>query len=383
MDRRTLLRNLGGLAAAGGFGLGCAGNTDRVVTGPPGELSRVSGGVWEPSRARAFAPVNVDPSREIRTVVGLRPFRPSGFRVGVERFDHKLVVHNYGHGGGGVTLSWGTALLAAEMAAGADTRRCAVIGCGAVGLATARIMQRRGWKVTIHARDLPPDTTSNIAGGQWSPSMVSDAGMTCAAYDEQFQQAARRGHQYFQHMVGNRYAVRWIENYVAGSQVPLTDRGGLADLYPDIRVLRPDEHPFGAPYAYRYTTMLVEMPVYLDALQRDFHLAGGRIVVRSFHMPSELQQLPEQVIFNCAGLGARELFGDSELIPVKGQLTVLLPQPQVDYIAIKDDLYMFPRSDGILLGGTHERGVETLGPNLEAKARILSGHGELFASPAA
>ena len=323
----------------------------------------------------------VHPDREIRTVVGLRPFRPSGFRLEAERLDGKVVVHNYGHGGGGVTLSWGTAHLAADVAAAIEPRQCAVIGCGVIGLATARTLQRRGWSVTIYARHLPPLTTSNIAGGQWSPSMVSDPGSTSAAYDAQFEVAARRAHRAFQNMVGERYGVRWIENYVAGSQPPSTDRGGLADLYPDIQVLGPDEHPFGTPYAYRFTTMLVEMPRYLDALERDFRLAGGSIVVRCFATAAELGQLPDPVIFNCTGLGAAELFGDAEMMPVKGQLTMLLPQPEVDYIVVKGDLYMFPRSDGILLGGTHERGVAAMEPDVAAKARILEGHRQLFAAP--
>ena len=81
---------------------------------------------------------------------------------------------------------------------------------------------------------------------------------------------------------------------------------------------------------------------------------------------------------NCTGLGARELFGDRELTPIKGQLTVLLPQPNVDYAVVTRDLYMFPRVDGILLGGTHERGVETLEPDLEAEQRILAGQRAIF-----
>lgn len=58
---------------------------------------------------RHFTPVNVSRERVIRTVVGLRPFRPSGFVVRAESLGDKLLVHNYGHGGGGVTLSWGCA----------------------------------------------------------------------------------------------------------------------------------------------------------------------------------------------------------------------------------------------------------------------------------
>src|SRR5215208_2608049 len=65
---------------------------------------------------RHFAPVKVARNRVIREVVGLRPYRPSGFMVDAKRFGNKLLVHNYGHGGGGVTLSWGTASLAVDLA---------------------------------------------------------------------------------------------------------------------------------------------------------------------------------------------------------------------------------------------------------------------------
>jgi len=80
------------------------------------------------------------------------------------------------------------------------------------------------------------------------------------------------------------------------------------------------------------------------------------------------------------GRRGRTLFNDPELIPVKGQLTFLLPQPEVQYAVLGGDLYMFPRSDGILLGGTHERGNWSLEPNLESKERILAGHKALFDS---
>ncbi|MFT6824056.1 MAG: D-amino-acid oxidase, partial [Pseudohongiellaceae bacterium] len=131
--------------------------------------------------ARNFTPsglplrrVIVSPDRVIRTIAGSRPFRPSGFRLEAESFGDKTVIHNYGHGGGGITLSGGTSYLAMELAEQTAHRRCAVLGAGAVGLAAARLLQDRGWDVTIYTRDLPPNTTSNIAGGQWSPTSVYD-----------------------------------------------------------------------------------------------------------------------------------------------------------------------------------------------------------------
>src|SRR5580704_4133694 len=83
--------------------------------------------------SRRLVPVNVEKERIIRTITGLRPYRPSGFVVRTESIEGKTIVHNYGHGGGGVTLSWGSAHLAVEQALPTNARRMAVIGAGAVG----------------------------------------------------------------------------------------------------------------------------------------------------------------------------------------------------------------------------------------------------------
>jgi D-amino-acid oxidase len=337
--------------------------------------------VVEPSRRSAR--VKVSPERIIRTVVGLRPFRPSGFVVRPDKIDDKTVIHNYGHGGGGMTLSWGTSHLAVERAAETAHNEFAVLGCGGVGLTTARLLQRRGFRVTIYAKDLPPNTTSNIAGAQWSPAEVYDADHQTPAFTDQFVRAAHLSQREYQNLVGDYYGVRWIENYVISEQPFQRPQGtgqGIADLYPDAHDVPPNDHPFGrGVYVRRFTTMLIEPPVYLNAVLRDFLIAGGKLVVREFADRAAVAALPEPVVMNCTGLGAKALFGDEELMPIKGQLTILLPQPEVDYITITEVLYMFPRRDGILLGGTHERGVWTLEPNLDAAQRILDGHAQFFA----
>src|SRR6478735_4030600 len=104
---------------------------------------------------RNFTPVKVSHDRVIREVVGLRPFRPEGFLVEAQRVGDKLLVHNYGHGGAGITLSWGTAAQAVDLvrdfsppqgtkrATRARPTRFAVIGCGVNGLSTAIMIQRR------------------------------------------------------------------------------------------------------------------------------------------------------------------------------------------------------------------------------------------------
>jgi D-amino-acid oxidase len=331
-----------------------------------------------------LAPVLVSPDREIRTVVGLRPYRPSGFVVKAEKLGEKLVIHNYGHGGGGITLSWGTSHLATALLPGEPLSAVAVVGCGAVGLSTARLLQERGLPVTIYASELPPNTTSNIAGGQWSPFSVFDFGKQSPAFTEQFLQATEFSYRRYQTLLGARYGVHWIRNYFLQQRAP--EEGGLPSMIrpfsPERRDLSESEHPFsGYPFVQQFDTMLIEPPIYLNAMLMDFRIAGGAVRVMHFDHLTQLQQLTEPVIFNCTGLGARALFDDQELTPIKGQLTVLLPQPEVNYITLmEDDLYMFPRTDGILLGGTFERGEWSLGVNETEKARILKSHAQFFGS---
>ncbi|MDZ7643056.1 MAG: FAD-dependent oxidoreductase [Woeseiaceae bacterium] len=362
-SRRDLLR----AAAALPLLAGCAGSVtrDRRNYTPSGlPLRRV----------------NVSPDRVVRVITGLRPYRPSGFVVETEKFDDKTVVHNYGHGGGGITLSWGTSQMAAELALATGHRRLAVIGCGAVGLASARLLQRAGCDVTIYARDLPPETTSNIAGGQWSPASLFDKDAIGPEFHGRLATAMRHSYREFQHLVGARYGIRWVSNYFLSDEpAEATDmRLRYPQFFPELMDLPPDAHPFPAPHALHFDTMFIEPPVYLPAVLRDFRMAGGELVVREFTDVADVMTLEQPVVVNCTGLGARALFGDEELMPVKGQLVVLKPEPDINYLMIHDGIYMFPRTDGVLLGGTFERDVWSLDPDPTETARILRRHRAFF-----
>jgi D-amino-acid oxidase len=337
---------------------------------------------------RHFAPVKVARNRIIREVVGLRPYRPSGFVVDAQRLGNKLLVHNYGHGGGGVTLSWGTASLAVDIARDfliarkqPGPRRFAVLGCGVSGLSTARLLQRRFQNgpgtVTIYAKDLPPDTTSNIAGAWWSPTSVFET--ATPKFDEQFRQACRMSHRAFQLLVGPEYGVRWIDTFeLIRNEASLgRELAGGNDLYPQLEIHRDPENYFGFPFVKQYSSLRIEPSIYLSALLRDFYIAGGRVVVKEFRSRQEIARLRESVIFNCTGLGSRALFGDEELTPVRGQLEILLPQPEVDYCYLSSG-YMFPRRDGIVLGGTWDHDDWSLTPNPEQATGILQAHMEIM-----
>ena len=324
-----------------------------------------------------LVPVKVSPERVIRTVAGLRPYRREGFVVRAEALGDKRLVHNYGHGGGGITLSWGSSRLATQLGLPGHSGAVAVLGAGVMGLSTARLVQEAGFQATIYAKALPPDTTSNVAGGQIMPFSVYKPGHESAAFLDQLLSAMDYSWRRFQIMVGDDYGIRWLPTYEQSGNV---GNGALDRYFVDAKVLSEAENPFPATPMRRYTTMYVETGRYLRQLTRDFELAGGRIVVRSFAAPSEIQALPEPLVFNCTGLGSRALFNDVAMEPKRGQLAVLLPQPEVRYAYSGESGYMFPRSDGILLGGTFEMGEWDPSPQPADIARIVESHRRFFAT---
>jgi glycine/D-amino acid oxidase-like deaminating enzyme len=291
--------------------LGLGGCATRTATGR------------SPRAPLRLAPVRVSYDRIIRATVGLRPHRPSGFVLRAEKLDGKTLVHNYGHGGSGMSLSWGTGQMAAELALDQPDRRAAVLGCGVVGLTTARQLQRRGFAVTIYAAAVPPDTTSNMSLAGFTPTsgLVANDRRT-PEWDAQFRRAVEIAYRQLQLLAGPRYGISWIYQYAPTDTLPTAQGGGGVNaLLPEsVRtgtvVLEPGQHPFPFKYAVERTEMRIEPSIYLDALVSDVLANGGRIVIRKFDTPRDVTTLEENVVVNCTGLGAKALFNDAELMPL-------------------------------------------------------------------
>jgi glycine/D-amino acid oxidase-like deaminating enzyme len=361
MRRRELLTTL----PAAGL-LGCA-KRASVVVPKAAEL-------WP---GRLAKPI-ISAERVTRVTVGLRPFRPQGFRVERETIAEKTVIHNYGHGGGGMTLSWGSAERAVDLL-GPLPDRAAVVGCGVMGLSTARILQQRGVSVKIYTKATPPETTSNWSGAQWWPTSTHDGDKVSDEFRQGFIDVVKRAYRLMQNYVGERHGVEWRPNYFVSDEAfrdttTLSPTGPLLETQPEFRDLGPGQHSLPWRHVRGFQSMMMEPNRYLRALLEEFFLAGGQLERRALNT---LTETSEQTIFNCLGLGAREVAGDTTLVPIRGQLVVLLPQADLNYNLLAGGYYLFPRRDGVLLGGTFDRGVETLAADPEITKRILAGHSEV------
>jgi len=357
-DRRHFLRQGATLAAMASAATlsGCAVQEPRRGGVTPAAL--LGSGV------PTLAPVKASPDRITGIYVCTRPFRVAGPRIELEKLGPKSVVHNYGHGGSGWSLSWGSGTLALELAMQTGARELGVIGCGALGLTTAILAQRAGLPVTIYAKQLPPDVFSMRASGLWTPdSRICDAAHA-PALAERWESMARTSWRNYQSMLGlPGNPIQWIEGYSLSDYAPgqappdpVDDEPEygefherVADLTPHSVDLPPGSLPFKQHYTRRYTTLMFNISTYAHMLVSDFLTAGGKIQVREFHQPGDLLALPEATLVNATGYGARALFGDESIIPVRGQTARLIPQPEVTYGLRTRHISMVPRSDGLMV----------------------------------
>jgi D-amino-acid oxidase len=359
MNRRDFL---GGVAITSLSG--CAPKVRRAAT-PPGQPPY--------DALPKLMPIRAEVDRIFRVTVCLRPFRAAGPRLDVERVGDKTVVHNYGHGGSGWSLSWGSSSVAVEKAMATGERNVAVIGCGALGLTSAILLQRAGARVTIYAKERPPEVRSARATGSWTPdSRIALTDAVSPDFPALWERMCRYSfHTYESYlgMAGN--PVEWTDRYSLSDAGPAEARANrrrddtlsfahyqdrVADLTPHFHDLPPGSHPFPTRYARRNSSLTFNIAGYSRQLVTDFLVEGGRIERVEFHSPSELNQLTQKVVINATGYGARALWKDESIIPVRGQIAWLIPQPETNYGVMYKNVAVLARRDGIAVqdGGIGE-----------------------------
>ncbi len=380
LDRRGLLKASAGLGVAGISALALDGCVS--VAGQSLSLTRNS---------PTLPPVRAETDRLFDITVCIRPFRAAGPRIEAEQMGDTLIVHNYGHGGSGWSLSWGSGTLAVAMAMAKSPSEVAVLGCGALGLTAAILAQRAGAKVTIYARDLLPQTRSSRATGSWTPdSRIALANVATPGFGDLWEGMARTSFKTYRQYLGlPGTPVEWRDHYFisggAAERAKLRERAPgaldfaeygrrIADLVPRNEVLKPEASPFTAPYVEKSSALQFNIADYGHTLLTDFLLAGGRIERREFHAPSELGALKEKVVINCPGYAARDLWKDESVVPVRGQIGWLIPQAELTYGAAYKGVNMLSRRDGIVIQSFEGGDMRGYGDDHEVPDRAESEH---------
>lgn len=335
-------------------------------------------------------------------LVGIRPHREGGVCLKLDdelipsRHGSKFLIHNYGHGGAGITLSFGCASVVADHVQSVRQKlhrpSVAVIGCGVIGLTVAAELRRR-WRnlrITIYAKDLDiRATTSFVAAGQFEPSGICDEYQT----EDEKQILAdylRRSRDRIVEL-GNssrwhRYGIALRRDYTLDHWNRAYDEYTPQDVVPQYRS---GTLPFAKLNAAgrEYRTWLIDPTILLPQLVTELKRNGVRFRQRQFASKDDFAELKENIVINCTGYGAKALMNDDDVIPKRGHLVVLrrtLPKQFYFFsggCGNRRNMYVFCRHEDIVVGGTVQTGNDAeaiIEPDRPRFDRILENARAMF-----
>jgi D-amino-acid oxidase len=240
-----------------------------------------------------------------------------------------------------------------------------VIGAGVSGLTTAIVLAEAGAKVRVIAEEVP-GLTSLAAGAMWGPYLVKPR--------DKVARWSQHSLEVFGELASDpATGVRLTSGIEASRQADAPP--DWATTLPRFRPCAAAELPLGYSSGYRFTVPLIDMPVYLDYLQRRLADAGARVEQRRLRSLPEAS--PAAAIVNCTGIGAHDLVPDPELRPIRGQHVVVTNPGLTEFFSedtglSPDLLCIYPHGDTVVLGGTAIEGNGDLDSDDAAAKAILA-----------
>tara|TARA_B100000902_G_scaffold56055_1_gene62866 strand:- start:2076 stop:3017 length:942 start_codon:yes stop_codon:yes gene_type:complete len=221
-----------------------------------------------------------------------------------------------------------------------------VLGAGVSGLTTAIRLLESGFKVTIFAKNMSPNTVSDVAAAWWYPFLAEPVEKTNKWSSETFYELIRLRDEENVECITMRLGREYLKEKC---ELP-----GWSSEIPHFRVLEENEVMSGYNFGWEIEAPVIEMNHYMPWLLSRFEKLGGLYELKEF---STLQEVPGKVIVNCCGLGGRDLCNDRELRPVRGQVIYIEQDPGFGRFDQKPETltYTIPRRDVTVLGGTAQK----------------------------
>lgn len=249
-----------------------------------------------------------------------------------------------------------------------------IAGAGISGLSVATLLTEAGYKVKIVSSSSSPNITSDKAAAFWFPYHISHQKKCISWCLESYQNYEKLSH-------------------IPSSGISMTKlikvlRIGIGEAEPVWKLFMPEgsckemdknNFPRGDYLTcYEIIVPLIETQIFLHYLKNNLVENGVEFETRKINDLVSISA-EAKIVVNCTGLGSRELCNDAQLIPVKGQVALLSPIQEMDiFLDNEKPLYIVPRRDAIIVGGTYEENIFTETTDENVLENILQNAYEVF-----
>lgn len=222
-----------------------------------------------------------------------------------------------------------------------------VLGAGVSGLSCGVLLLKGGFKVTIWAKDLPPNTTSDKAAAAWSPYLCYPK--------EKVARWAKNTLVYFHKEIAKEPKSGFLQVKTSGLFTKKGEDPEWKNNVPGYKKLHTKTLPNGYMHGYEFEGMVIDTSFYMDYLVSLFKKLGGVLIQKEI---SSIQEAFTRynLVVNCTGLGSRQLFGDKLVYPVRGQMIKIKPNGFNRVVADEEGpnslAVIIPRLNDIMIGGT-------------------------------
>jgi D-amino-acid oxidase len=243
----------------------------------------------------------------------------------------------------------------------------AIVGAGVSGLTCGVVFAERGHRTAIFAKEIGQQTTSGAAAALWFPYDVEPVDKVIPWALETFRTLIdlARNSDSGVSMIELRQFSHTEEIRIPDWAIPLGARRLSAVA---TALCRPADRSRGKRLdaarrlqdfrsGFSLNVPLMDTTIYLDCLTNRFLKADGQMTENVCFEKLEDVDPKYDLVINCAGIGARELVHDVELVPHRGQVAIVPQIKDLPYAVVCDDaplMYAIPRRNDCVFGGTNE-----------------------------
>jgi D-amino-acid oxidase len=234
----------------------------------------------------------------------------------------------------------------------------AIVGAGISGLSCAYFLSQRDYSITVFSKAFSPNITSNKAAAFWFPYHIRN--------DKRGISWSNKSYSFYKELSADASTGISMKQLIKVLREDVIEEEPVwIEFMPEgaCNIIPKENLQPGVAKAYDVLVPLIETQIFLPYLQTFLEQRNVVFEPRIINDFNELSSF--DIIINCTGLGSRKLCNDESVIPVRGQVALIETKTSMPvYLDNEMPLYLVPRKDAMIVGGTYEENVfeETTDP---------------------